>query len=150
MPQSNGPPARVLVADDNPQGAELIEAFLDDTGWDVRLAADGNETLRAVEEWQPDVVLLDVMMPKLSGFEVCKRIKANAATRKIPVLMITALDQASDVERAVEVGTNDFLTKPINQEDLVHRVRALLLSRDLPTELDRTIKYVDLVTQIPI
>ncbi len=143
-------PARILVADDNPQGAELIEAYLDGTGWDVRLSADGGDTLQQVRDWHPDVVLLDIMMPKLSGFEVCKRLRADPATRDMPVLMITALDQASDVERAVEAGTNDFLTKPINKTDLVLRVRALLASRDQPTELDRTIKYVDTVTQVTI
>jgi two-component system alkaline phosphatase synthesis response regulator PhoP len=144
------PPARVLVADDNPQGAELIEAYLDGTGWEVRIVPDGGEAMKQVQEWKPDVVLLDVMMPKLSGFEVCKRLKADAATRQLPVLMITALDQASDVERAVEAGTNDFLTKPINKMDLVQRVRALLLSRDQESELERTIKYVDTVTQITV
>lgn len=144
------PPARVLVADDNPQGAELIEAYLDGTGWEVRIVSDGGETMRLVQEWKPDVVLLDVMMPKLSGFEVCKRLKADAASRRLPVLMITALDQASDVERAVEAGTNDFLTKPINKTDLVLRVRALLLSRDQETELEQTTKYVDTVTQISV
>src|SRR6516164_1766540 len=102
MTEIEFPPARVLVADDNPQGAELIEAYLDGTGWQVRIAADGGETLRLVQEWNPDVVLLDIMMPKLSGFEVCKRLKADPATKRLPVLMITALDQASDVERAVE------------------------------------------------
>jgi two-component system, OmpR family, alkaline phosphatase synthesis response regulator PhoP len=144
------PPARVLVADDNPQGAELIEAYLDGTGWEVRIVADGSEALRLVQEWKPDVVLLDVMMPKLSGFEVCKQLKADPATRRLPVLMITALDQTSDVERAVEAGTNDFLTKPINKTDLVLRVRALLMSRDQETELEQTTKYVDTVTQISV
>jgi DNA-binding response OmpR family regulator len=148
MTEIEFPPARVLVADDNPQGAELIEAYLDGTGWQVRIAADGGETLRLVQEWNPDVVLLDIMMPKLSGFEVCKRLKADPATKRLPVLMITALDQASDVERAVEAGTNDFMTKPINKSDLVLRVRALLLSRDQESELEQTTTYVNTVTQI--
>ena len=143
-------PARILVADDNPQGAELIEAYLDGTGWDVRLSADGGDTLQQVRDWHPDVILLDIMMPKLSGFEVCKRLRADPATKDLPILMITALDQASDVDRAVDAGTNDFLTKPINKMDLVRRVQAMLASRDQPSDLDRMIKYVDTVTQITI
>jgi len=141
--------ARVLVAEDNPQGAELIEAYLDGTGWQVRVAADGEEALRAVRDWQPDVVLLDVMLPKLSGFEVCKRLRGEPATATVPVLMITALDQPSDVERAVEAGTNDFLTKPVNRVDLVFRVKALLAVRGGANELERTIEYVNAVSQPP-
>src|SRR5262249_14948104 len=82
-----------------------------------------------VEKWQPDLVLLDIMMPRLSGFEVCKRLKANARTRDIAVLMITALDQPSDIERAVEAGTDEFMSKPIKRTDLLHRVRSLLRPR---------------------
>ncbi|MFL5331417.1 MAG: response regulator [Gemmataceae bacterium] len=140
-------PARILVAEDNPQGAELIEDFLDGTGWNVRRAADGDETLKAVREWKPDVLLLDVMMPKLSGFEVCKRLRNDRATRDLPVLMITALDQPSDIDRAVDAGTNDFLTKPIHKTDLVMRVRALLESRRLATDVDRTLDYLQAVGQ---
>src|SRR5262249_1969338 len=102
---------RVLIADDNPQGAELLEAYLGETDCDVQTAADGEETLRKVKSFQPDLLLLDIMMPKISGFEVCKRLRADPTTRNLPVLMITALDQPADVERAVEAGTNDFLTK---------------------------------------
>jgi len=88
------------------------------------------------------------MMPKLSGFEVCKRLRADPATRDLPILMITALDQPSDVDRAVEAGTNDFLTKPINKTDLVMRVKALLGSRRQSSDLDRTIHYVDEMTKV--
>ena len=140
-------PARILVADDNPQGAELIADYLDDTGWSVRVVGDGDETLKAVREWKPDVLLLDIMMPKLSGFEVCKRLRSDPVTRDLPVLMITALDQPSDVDRAVDAGTNDFLTKPIHKVDLVLRVRALLESRRHSTEVDRTIDYLESVAQ---
>src|SRR5215213_3643997 len=101
-------PARVLIADDNPQGVELLEAYLGGTDYELRTAYDGEETLRTVAEWQPDLILLDVMMPKISGFEVCKRLKSNAATGDIAVLMVTALDQHSDIDRAVEAGTDDF------------------------------------------
>src|SRR5205807_1518198 len=86
---------------------ELLEAYLGDTGYDVRTAADGEETLRLIREWKPDLVLLDVMMPRISGFEVCKRLRADSATRNVAVIMVTALDQSSDMERAVEAGPAD-------------------------------------------
>ena len=132
---------RVLIADDNVQNAELLEAYLDGTGWDTRLAANGDETLAIAKEWTPDVILLDVMMPKLSGFEVCKRLRADPATRDIGVLMVTALDQANDIERAIDAGTDDFMTKPIHKSELLLRTRALVESRSEPTALDRGLGY---------
>src|SRR6266702_7176825 len=126
---ADDPPARILIAEDTPQAAELLEAFLADTDYEVRIASDGEQTLQQVAAWQPDLILLDVMMPRISGFEVCKRLRADPATRHVGVLMITALDQPSDVERAVEAGTDEFLSKPINKGDLLQRVRALLASR---------------------
>jgi DNA-binding response OmpR family regulator len=117
---------RVLIADDNPQGAELLEAYLSGTDCELRTAADGEETLRLVQEWRPDLVLLDIVMPRLSGFEVCKRLRADPATRDTAVLMIAALDRPDDVERAVEAGTDDYLSGPLNRTDLLLRVRALL------------------------
>src|SRR5262245_29416343 len=95
-------PPRILIAEDTQNAAELLEAFLADEGYDLRVASDGEQTLRQVAEWRPDLILLDVMMPRLSGFEVCKRLRADPATRDVAVLMITALDQQADVERAIE------------------------------------------------
>src|SRR5436309_9896133 len=138
-------PARILIADDHPQGVELLDAYLADTGFEIETAYDGEEALCKVRDWRPDLVLLDIMMPKISGFEVCKRLKADPATRGIAVLMITALDQPSDVERAVDAGTDDFLTKPINQTDLRRRVRALLGSRSMGGDLERAIAYMEAV-----
>ena len=138
-------PPRVLIADDNPQGVELLEAYLSDGGYDIRTAADGEETLRKVQEFRPDLILLDVMMPKISGFEVCKRLRADPATRDIAILMVTALDQASDVERAVDAGTDDFLRKPINKAELLLRVRSALRSRQHKQELDRALAYIEAV-----
>src|ERR1700677_2412214 len=100
-PLDKGRNPRVLIADDNPQGVELLEAYLGESGYDVDMAADGEATLQKVKSFQPDVILLDIMMPKISGFEVCKRLRANPATREVAVLMITALDQFSDMDRAV-------------------------------------------------
>jgi two-component system, OmpR family, alkaline phosphatase synthesis response regulator PhoP len=135
-------PARILITEDNPQGAELLEAFLADTPHETRIAANGEEALKAVADWKPDVVLLDVMMPKLSGFEVCRAIRADPETRDIGVLMVTALDQPADIDRAVDVGTDDLLTKPIHKAELLLRVRALLRSREAAGELGRALEYV--------
>lgn len=136
---------RILIADDNPQGVELLEAYLVGIDADVRTAADGEETLEQVRLWQPDLILLDIMMPKISGFEVCKRLKADPATKDISVLMITALDQPSDKDRAVEVDTDDYLTKPINKTELLLRVRAMLKSRQYKRALDRALAYIESV-----
>ena len=138
---------RVLIADDNPQNAELLDAHLDGIGYETRITANGEETLSAVKEWAPDVVLLDVMMPKLSGFEVCKRMKADPTTANTAVLMVTALDQPTDVARAFDAGTDDFLTKPIHKAELVLRVKALVEANREPTEVDRTLAYMRRVQQ---
>jgi DNA-binding response OmpR family regulator len=136
-------PARVLIADDNAQGVELLEAYLSECDYETRTAADGEEALDLVKTWRPDLVLLDIMMPKVSGFEVCKRLRADPATADVAVLMVTALDQPSDVERAVEAGTDDYLTKPINKSDLLLRVRSLLKSRHYKIHLERALAYIE-------
>jgi two-component system, OmpR family, alkaline phosphatase synthesis response regulator PhoP len=138
-------PPRVLIVDDNPQNADLMEAYLGSSGYELRTAADGEQTLHDIAEWQPDLVLLDIMMPKMSGFEVCKRLRADRATRDIAVLMVTALDQPSDIERAVEAGTDDFLSKPINKSELLLRVRALLRARLYQRDLERALAYIEAV-----
>ena len=142
--------ARVLIADDNPQGAELLEAYLAETDCEIQTAADGEETLQKVRSWHPDLILLDIMMPKISGFEVCKRLRADPATADIVILMITALDQSSDIDRAVEAGTNDFLTKPINKTELLLRVRSALNSRRIKTQLDQALAYIEGVERAPL
>jgi DNA-binding response OmpR family regulator len=136
---------RILIADDNPQNADLLEAHLDGTGFDTKVAYNGEDTLAAAAAWKPDLILLDVMMPKLSGFEVCRRLRADPATKGVAILMVTALDQANDVEAAVEAGTDDFLTKPINKTELLLRVRAMLESRARPTDLERALAYIERV-----
>jgi PleD family two-component response regulator len=138
-------PPRVLIVDDNPQNADLMEAYLSACDYDLRTATDGEQTLRDVAAWQPDLVLLDIMMPKISGFEVCKRLRADPATHDIAVLMVTALDQPSDIERAVEAGTDDFLSKPINKNELLLRVRSLLRARLYQRDLERALAYIEAV-----
>jgi len=138
---------RILIADDHPQGVELLDAYLDRDDYEICTAADGEETLARVRDWQPDLILLDIMMPKISGFEVCKRLRADATTSNIAILMITALDQPSDIERALDVRADDFVTKPINKTELLVRVRALLKARPEKNELKRTLAYYDAVDQ---
>ncbi len=138
---------RILIADDNPQNAELLEAHLDGTGYETRLAMNGEETLAAARDWKPDVLLLDVMMPKMSGFEVCKRLRNDAQTKDIGVIIVSALDQVADIERAVDAGTEDFLTKPINKTELLLRVRALLDARQQTSEVERGLAYFRRVLQ---
>jgi DNA-binding response OmpR family regulator len=136
---------RILIVDDTPQAAELLAEYLSDCGYELRTAHDGEQTLKQVAEWSPDLILLDVMMPRMSGFEVCKRLRSNPATQDVAVLMVTALDQASDVERAVEAGTDEFVSKPIKKGELRHRVRSLLESRKHKRDLDRTLDYIEAV-----
>lgn len=133
---------RILVADDNPQNLELIEAYLADLDCEVLTAMDGEEALRLAQETNPSLILLDVMMPKMSGFEICKRLKGQPATRAIPIVMVTALHEPADIERGVEAGTDDFLTKPIHKGILLKRVQALLKVHHLQNELERTLAYL--------
>ncbi len=129
----------ILVVDDNEQNLELIQAYLEDLGCPVRTANDGQEALASVESDQPDVILLDVMMPRMSGFQACVRLKGTPRTRDIPIIMVTALNEVGDVERAVECGADDFLTKPVNKLELLTRVRSLMRVRVLKRQLDQAI-----------
>ncbi len=130
------PPSKVLIADDNPQILELLEAYLEPLELEVSLAADGQAALDKVESAAPDLILLDVMMPKQSGFEVCRMLKEDARYRDIPIVMITALNEIGDQERARECGADDFLCKPVNKLELIKRVRGLLKLRHLKRNLD--------------
>jgi two-component system, OmpR family, alkaline phosphatase synthesis response regulator PhoP len=133
---------KIVIADDNDQNVELLEAYLSDFDCAIRTAHDGEETLQVVEEFAPDLLLLDVMMPRLSGFEVCKKIRANPDSKDLLILMITALNEAADFERGVQAGTDDFLTKPVNKVELLCRIRSLLRVRHLKSQLDRTLAYL--------
>jgi len=136
-----GPP-KILIADDNFQNVELLEAYLGGIDCEIRTAVDGEDTLRAVAEFHPDLILLDVMMPRLSGFEVCKKLRSEPETRELLVLMVTALNEPSDFERGVQAGADDFLTKPVNKVELLCRIRSLLRVRHLKSQLDRTLAYL--------
>jgi two-component system alkaline phosphatase synthesis response regulator PhoP len=135
--------SRVLIADDIQQNRELLEAYLADEGYQILMAADGQQTMQMVDDHQPDLILLDIMMPRMSGYEVCTRIKADAAKRMIPVLIVTALNEPGDIEKAVNAGCDDFLTKPVNRLELRTRVRSLLRVRHLASERDRLLAYLE-------
>ncbi len=139
--------SRVLIADDIEQNRELLDAYLADEGYQILMAHDGQATLDMVEQQQPDLILLDIMMPRMSGYEVCERLKADPEKRDIPVLMVTALNEMGDIEKAVESGCDDFLTKPVNQLELKTRVRSLLRVRHLASERDRLLAYLQEMEQ---
>jgi len=138
MPQS-----RILIADDNPPNVELLEAYLGSVDCQIEIAVDGRDTLDKVASFRPDLILLDIMMPKLSGFEVCKQIKQDPKTEGILVLMVTALNEQGDIERAVAAGCDDFLSKPINRLELVKRVENMLKLRHITDQLERLQRYID-------
>jgi CheY-like chemotaxis protein len=136
------PKSRILIADDNPPNVELLEAFLADVDCELAIAVDGHDTLQKVASFKPHLILLDVMMPKLSGFEVCKKLKKDPATRGIMILMVTALNELGDIERAVDSGANDFLRKPVNKVELLKRVENMLKLRHVTDELERLRRYI--------
>jgi two-component system cell cycle response regulator len=128
-------PARVLVVDDIPTNVKLLEAKLSAEYLDVITACDGPTALSIVETEMPDLILLDVMMPEMNGFEVCERLKANPKTRHIPVVMVTALSDVSDRVRGLQAGADDFLSKPVNDIALFARIRSLVRFKVILDEL---------------
>ncbi len=132
----------VLVVDDNEQNLELLQAYLEDLDVETVPACDGPAALKIVAERPPDLILLDIMMPKMSGFEVCRRLKNDPKTSHIPIIMVTALHEYGDIERAIQVGTDDFLSKPINKLELLTRVRTMLKLKNLSDKLERTLAYL--------
>jgi CheY-like chemotaxis protein len=134
--------SRILIADDNATNVELLEVYLSDVECDIGIAVDGHDTLAKVAEFKPDLILLDIMMPKLSGFEVCKKLKADPATRGIMILMVTALNELGDIERAVDAGTDDFLSKPVNKVELLKRVENMIRLRHVTDEVERLRRYI--------
>ena len=124
-------PARILVVDDTPRNVKLLQDLLTIKGYEVITAASGPEALAKVEAERPDLVLLDVVMPEMSGYEVCRKIRAEPATAILPVVMVTALDPTQERVKGLEAGADDFLMKPINQAELLARVRSLLRIKEL-------------------
>lgn len=135
-------PSRILIADDNQQNCELLEAYLAGEGYLIDFSNDGEATLKQVEREQPDLILLDIMMPRMSGYEVCARLKKAETTCDIPIIMVTALNESGDIEKAVNAGADDFLSKPVNKLELTTRVKSLLRVRHLTNERDRLLAYL--------
>lgn len=134
---------RILIADDNEANVELIEAYLSGLDVETTIAVDGQDALDKVESFQPDLILLDIMMPKLSGFEVCERLKGDPTTSGIMILMVTALNELGDIERAVSAGTDDFLSKPVNKVELNIRIQNMLEVRTVKDENERLRRYIE-------
>jgi two-component system cell cycle response regulator len=127
--------ARVLVVDDVPANVRLLEARLSAEYFDVATATTGREALAICDKAKCDVVLLDVMMPDMDGFEVCRRIKSNPASHHIPVVLVTALDQPADRVKGLQAGADDFLSKPVSDIALIARVRSLARLKLMTDEL---------------
>jgi CheY-like chemotaxis protein len=134
---------KILIADDNAANCELLQAYLQDVDCEIELSIDGQDTLDKVASFEPDLILLDVMMPRLNGFEVCKKLKESPLTRRIMILMVTALNESGDIERAVVAGTDDFLSKPVNRMELVKRVENMLKLKDVTDEVERLRQYIE-------
>ncbi|HKA63405.1 MAG TPA: response regulator [Methylomirabilota bacterium] len=146
-------PARILIVDDTAMNLKLLEGILTGHGYAVSTAPSGPVALERVRDEHPDLVLLDVVMPEMSGYEVCRRLRAEESTRLLPVIMVTALDPLQERVKGIDAGADDFLTKPINQPELVARVRSLLRIKALHDELgelNRTLeeRVRDQVTQL--
>jgi adenylate cyclase len=135
--------AKILVVDDTPSNVKLLVDILGAKGYAVVTATNGTEALECVEREAPDLVLLDVMMPGMSGYDVCRKLRANPATTMLPVVMVTALDPGPERVKGIEAGADDFLTKPIHQPEILARVRSLLRIKSLYdelTDLNRTLE----------
>src|SRR4030095_5272234 len=128
----------LLIVDDNPTNVELLAAQLKPFDYDLRFAYDGDEALKKIGEEPPDLVLLDLMMPRLSGYEVCRAIKKDKNTQLIPVIVITALKDWNDNIKAIEMGADDFLMKPFNKVELVTRIKSLLKLKALYDDIEMT------------
>lgn len=135
--------SRILIADDNEANRELLEAYLAGVDCETAIAVDGRDTLEKVVTFRPDLILLDVMMPKLSGFEVCEKIKSDPVHKRIMILMVTALNELGDIERAVAAGTDDFLSKPVNKPELLKRVENMLKLKGIVDENERLRRYIE-------
>ncbi len=119
--------ATILIADDEPNILISLEFLMKREGYDVKLARDGQEALDAIVRYRPALVLLDVMMPKKSGFDVCQEVRARADVGRTPILMLTARGRDTDVAKGLELGANAYMTKPFSTKELVEKVKELLL-----------------------
>ena len=135
--------AKILVVDDIPVNIQLLQAHLGHAGYETVVASNGEEALREVQRSKPDLVLLDVMMPKLDGFETCRILKSNQKTHYIPVIMVTALNEIEDKIKGIEAGADDFITKPFNKLELLARVKSLLRIKTLQDALQEKVRLLE-------
>ncbi|MFI4911166.1 MAG: two-component system response regulator [Sedimentisphaeraceae bacterium JB056] len=142
MNDNKGQKPTILIVDDNIPNLELLQAYLEDTDCHLEQAEDGYKALEMIEANKPDLLILDVMMPKISGFEICKRLKNDPKTADMPIIMVTALSEMGDIERAIDCGTDDFLSKPVNRIELLTRVKTMLRIKDLSDKLERSLEYI--------
>ncbi len=126
---------KIMIVDDNKENVDLLAYFLKPQNYEIITAYDGAEALKRVEENKPDIILLDIMLPKMDGFQVCEKIKKNDSTRFIPIIMITALKELKDKIRSLEVGADDFISKPFENVELLTRVKSLLRIKQYYDEL---------------
>ena len=142
-------PSKILIADDNIPNVELLDAYLSGRNYEIETAGDGIETLEKVKSFAPDLILLDIMMPKMSGFEVCEKLKNDPQTQGIMILIVSALSELGDIERAVNAGCDDYLSKPVNKHELLKRVGNMLRYRSVVDELERLKRYIDEMDKPP-
>lgn len=143
MINKNPEQSKVLVVDDIPLNRKLQKTYLESVGYQVIMAHDGVEALQRIGEDSPDLILLDIMMPKMNGFQVCRRLKNNDSTRFIPIILVTALNELEDKVKGIEAGADDFISKPFHKLELLARVKSLLRIKHLHDELELKIKELE-------
>jgi len=136
---SNNQKGKILVVDDIPVNIQLMQKYLSPAGYEILVARNGEEALVQVENGRPDLVLLDVMMPKMDGFETCRILKSNDKTKYIPIIMVTALNEIEDKVKGIEAGADDFITKPFNKLELLARTKSLLRIKRLHDQLQEKV-----------
>ena len=135
--------SQILIVDDNPDDLNLLAMQLRRANYIVLEAETGENCLTLLNQIKPDLILLDVMMPKLSGFEACERLKSEPATSRIMILMVTALNEHGDIERAVQAGADDFISKPVHKLELLRRIDRMLKLRHITDENERLRRYIE-------
>jgi len=127
----------ILIVEDNQENIDLLYYFLSPQGYELTAVMDGQEAIKAVESEKPDLILLDIMLPKLDGFAVCERLKKNSDTKSIPIIMLTALKELKDKIKSLEVGADDFISKPFENVELLARVKSLLRLKEYHDEIEK-------------
>ena len=139
------PQERILVVDDDTYIRSLLKVLLEDDGYQVLAAADGEEAVATAAAEKPDLILLDIRMPKMDGMQACAKLRNNPVTSGIPVIFLTAFDSRDQLEQTIELGGNDFLVKPIDPIELSVRIRAMLQTRNISNEIERLGEYIKTV-----